>query len=39
MIVAKRALEVLIEENMIENSAILGKQLLKNLKSIDSPII
>ena len=37
--VARTALKVLIEEGMVENSAIIGDYFMKQLKTIDSPYI
>jgi ornithine--oxo-acid transaminase len=37
--VARKALQVLIEEKMIENSAQMGEYFLSELKKIESPII
>lgn len=37
--VARAALRVLVEENLIENSAVLGRYLLEELKKIQSPHI
>ena len=37
--IARTALRVLIEENMIDNAAIMGEYFMKRLKEIDSPHI
>ncbi|MEH0021485.1 MAG: ornithine--oxo-acid transaminase [Desulfobacter sp.] len=37
--VARTALKVLVEENMIENAADMGAYFLEQLKTIDSPVI
>jgi ornithine--oxo-acid transaminase len=37
--VARTALQVLIKEGMVENSAIIGKYFMEQLKTIDSPYI
>jgi ornithine--oxo-acid transaminase len=37
--VARTALQVLIEEGMVENSAIIGDYFMEQLKTIDSPYI
>lgn len=37
--VARQALKVLVEEDMIENSAVLGAYFLEQLQCIDSPLI
>ncbi len=37
--IARKALQVLTEENMIENSAKMGEYFLSRLKQIDSPLI
>lgn len=37
--IARRALEVLVDEGMIENSAVLGSYLLEQLRTINSPSI
>lgn len=39
MAIAKRAVEVLIEEKMIENSRDLGAYFLNKLKTLKSPLI
>ena len=38
-IVARMALKVLVEENMIENSATLGNYFMEQLRKIDTPYI
>ncbi|MCP4722438.1 MAG: ornithine--oxo-acid transaminase [Desulfobacteraceae bacterium] len=37
--IARKALQILIEENMIENSARMGEYFLSKLRKIDSPLI
>ena len=37
--IARTALKVLIEENMIENAALMGAYFLKQLKTIQNPVI
>ncbi|MCP4671708.1 MAG: ornithine--oxo-acid transaminase [Desulfobacula sp.] len=37
--IARKSLQVLMEENMVENSAKMGEYFLSKLKKIDSPLI
>jgi len=39
MAVSKRAVEVMIEEKMVENSLAMGDYLLSKTRSLDSPLI
>ena len=39
MAVAKRAIEVLVEEKMVENSAKMGSYLLNKVRQLKSPLI
>jgi ornithine--oxo-acid transaminase len=37
--VARTALRVLVEENMVDNARVLGEQFISGLRAIDSPLI
>ncbi|MEN8210101.1 MAG: ornithine--oxo-acid transaminase [Thermodesulfobacteriota bacterium] len=37
--VARKALEVLVKENMVENAAVMGEYFLNELKKINSPVV
>ena len=39
MAIAKRAIEVIFEDNMLENSTNMGNYLIEQLRAIKSPLI